>query len=246
MAIDSKNLLVWVKAMSRGQALPLDSSEIWSSLIEAQEYAKSAIAYAGQTIKVVDEATGEITVYIIDTDGSLKTLDEMIELGDYASNEQFNDLAGRVAYINVEDNEDIINPDVSSSDITVDTALSTASENPVQNKVITNVINELEERVADVEVGNSTEMTADGIAEANIMYFLGQLDTLSVGFPDGADIGDMIFISFTSGVTATTLTITTNNYIGIKDFTPESGKYYELIGLWNGETWVFVKNEVSQ
>ena len=35
MAIDSKNLLVWVKAMSRGQALPLDASEIYASLAEA-------------------------------------------------------------------------------------------------------------------------------------------------------------------------------------------------------------------
>ena len=52
MAIDSKNLLVWVKAMSRGQALPLDASEIYSTLAEAENYAStSAIAYPGQTIK---------------------------------------------------------------------------------------------------------------------------------------------------------------------------------------------------
>lgn len=52
MAIDSKNLLVWVKAMSRGQALPLDASEVYSTLAEAQNYAStSAIAYPGQTVK---------------------------------------------------------------------------------------------------------------------------------------------------------------------------------------------------
>lgn len=56
MAIDSKNLLVWVKAMSRGQALPLDASEIYGSLAEAQSYASSsAIAYAGQTVKALLE-----------------------------------------------------------------------------------------------------------------------------------------------------------------------------------------------
>ena len=56
MAIDSKNLLVWVKAMSRGQALPLDASEIYASLAEAQNYAStSAIAYAGQTVKAMTE-----------------------------------------------------------------------------------------------------------------------------------------------------------------------------------------------
>lgn len=56
MAIDSKNLLVWVKAMSRGQALPLDASEIYATLAEAENYAStSAIAYAGQTIKAMTE-----------------------------------------------------------------------------------------------------------------------------------------------------------------------------------------------
>lgn len=54
MAIESKNLLVWVKAMSRGQALPLDASEIYSTFEEAQNYAStSAIAYPGQTIKAL-------------------------------------------------------------------------------------------------------------------------------------------------------------------------------------------------
>ena len=56
MAIESKNLLVWVKAMSRGQALPLDPSEIYSTLAEAEAYASSsAIAYAGQTVKALTE-----------------------------------------------------------------------------------------------------------------------------------------------------------------------------------------------
>ena len=56
MAIESKNLLVWVKAMSRGQALPLDASEIYATLAEAQNYASnSAIAYAGQTIKALTD-----------------------------------------------------------------------------------------------------------------------------------------------------------------------------------------------
>ena len=55
MAIESKNLLVWVKAMSRGQALPLDASEVYGSYAEAETYAGSATAYAGQTIKALME-----------------------------------------------------------------------------------------------------------------------------------------------------------------------------------------------
>lgn len=65
MAIDSKNLLVWVKSMSRGQALPLDSSEIFNTLAEAETYAlTSAIAYPGQTIKVLQE-DGKYHSYVL-------------------------------------------------------------------------------------------------------------------------------------------------------------------------------------
>lgn len=53
MALESKDCLVWVKAMSRGQKLPLDASEIHDSLAAAETYAASPIAYAGQTIKAL-------------------------------------------------------------------------------------------------------------------------------------------------------------------------------------------------
>lgn len=62
--IESKNLLVWVKAMSRGQALPLDASEIHQTLAEAEAYAASAIAYEGQTIKAKLE-DGKYHEYIL-------------------------------------------------------------------------------------------------------------------------------------------------------------------------------------
>ena len=77
MAIESKNLLVWVKAMSRGQALPLDASEIYSSLAEAQNYAsKSAIAYAGQTIKALTE-DGKYHSYMLQPSEAGYTLEEV-------------------------------------------------------------------------------------------------------------------------------------------------------------------------
>lgn len=74
--IDSKNLLVWVKAMSRGQALPLDASEIHESLAAAQTYAASAIAYAGQTIKAKLE-DGKYHEYIIQPSDSGYVLEEV-------------------------------------------------------------------------------------------------------------------------------------------------------------------------
>lgn len=77
MAIESKNLLVWVKAMSRGQALPLDASEIYSTLAEAQNYAStSAIAYAGQTIKALAE-DGKYHSYTLQPSEAGYTLEEI-------------------------------------------------------------------------------------------------------------------------------------------------------------------------
>lgn len=61
--IESKNLLVAVKAYSRGNALPLDASEVYDSLAAAQAYAKEANAYAGQTIKVLED--GKYKSYVL-------------------------------------------------------------------------------------------------------------------------------------------------------------------------------------
>lgn len=51
--LDSKQLLVALKAYSRANALPLDSTEVWESMDEAKNYIQQANAYAGQTIKVL-------------------------------------------------------------------------------------------------------------------------------------------------------------------------------------------------
>ena len=77
MAIDSKNLLVWVKAMSRGQALPLDASEVYASLAEAQSYAStSAIAYGGQTVKALLD-DGKYHEYVLQPSDAGYTLEEV-------------------------------------------------------------------------------------------------------------------------------------------------------------------------
>ena len=50
----------------------------------------------------------------------------------------------RVAFINDEDNENVIDPDIEATSITIDSILSETSTNPVQNRVITEKIKELE------------------------------------------------------------------------------------------------------
>lgn len=76
MAIEAKNLLVAVKAFSRGNALPLDASSVYNSLAEAQTYAAAANAYAGQlvTAKLED---GKYHTYVLDGDNTPYTLTEV-------------------------------------------------------------------------------------------------------------------------------------------------------------------------
>lgn len=50
MAIESKNLLVAVKAFSPANPLPLDARSLWDTKAEAENYAKQANAYGGQII----------------------------------------------------------------------------------------------------------------------------------------------------------------------------------------------------
>lgn len=75
MAIESKNLVVAAKVYSRGIAAPLDASEIYSTLGEAQTYAKSPTAYAGQTIKVLED--GKYNTYVLDGDAGDYTLSKV-------------------------------------------------------------------------------------------------------------------------------------------------------------------------
>ena len=84
----------------------------------------------------------------------------------------------------------------------------------------------------------------DGIAKQNIMYFLGAMTELNVGFPESAEIGDMLFVSFSSSETPTIVRFTTSNHKGLDKFAVKTNYFYELMGLWNGNEWVMVVHEV--
>ena len=73
---EANQMLVAVKAYTRGNPLSLDASETWESLSEAQTYAKSSIAYAGQTIKAKLE-DGKYHQYILQPGDSGYTLEEV-------------------------------------------------------------------------------------------------------------------------------------------------------------------------
>ena len=91
----------------------------------------------------------------------------------------------------------------------------------------------------------ATELPSDNILQVNTMYFIGEVTTLSVGFPTAAAVGDMVYISFSTGGTTPTFTFTTNNHIGLDTINKLQNYNYELIGMWNGQEWVFAIHEVE-
>ena len=142
-AIESKNLLVWVKAMSRGKALPLDASEVHGSFAEAQTYAGTAIAYPGQTVKALME-DGKYHEYILQPGDSGYTLEEVgavqkSDLVQYVRVVSELPTSGQISgviYINTTD---------STGNIWVGTEWKQVFKN------VTAEINDFEERISDLE-----------------------------------------------------------------------------------------------
>ncbi len=72
--------------INRGNPIPIDTTDVWYSLEEAQAYAENgATAYVGQLITVVDETNNTAKVYVIanlagelvDISGSSSSDDEL-------------------------------------------------------------------------------------------------------------------------------------------------------------------------
>ena len=109
--------------------------------------------------------------------------------------------------------------------ITVDDAMSSSSENPVQNKIITAALNgkadttalsDYEQKPTVVTDLSSTSITLE--AAANTVYNYGTLTALTVSsFPAQGKF----WIWFTSGSTATTT-------VGISNFVAEANKVYKI------------------
>lgn len=69
----SANLMSFAKSFARLNGQPLDKSEIWYSLAEAQAYAATDAAYVGQTLAVIDSENKNVVFYgIQDAEGTLK------------------------------------------------------------------------------------------------------------------------------------------------------------------------------
>lgn len=163
MAMNPKDLLVWIKSLARGQALPLDASEVHESLKAAQDYAGTAIAYGGQTVKVkLDD--GKYHEYILQPSEDGYRLEEIrgggsagIHVGDESSMPE-----GTVLHIDP-DGEGYEIPEV---DATLSKSGYAADANVTGKK-----IDELHERLDDVEQ-NGSGTSIDEI------YILGEEETV--------------------------------------------------------------------
>lgn len=81
--IASSGLMTFDKSFSRSNGQPLDSTELFYSLVAAQDYAKTDVAYVGQKIVVIETKNDVTTVthYGIESDNTLKELGS-IPVGD--------------------------------------------------------------------------------------------------------------------------------------------------------------------
>lgn len=80
--------------------------------------------------------------------------------------------------------------------------------------------------------------------EANQKYNFGEVAELSLAFPTTANDGDVVYLTFESGATATTLTIDTTNTCDI-EVIPEVNTGYEIFGMYNGSIWIINYSEYT-
>lgn len=117
----------------------------------------------------------------------------------------------------------------SGGSVTVDSALSLSSTNPVQNKVIAHEINEITNTLSayGTEISGKedspTTVTVSGSTPTitpapNTNYKCGTLDSLTVSNPPATGKYSIIFFS---GATATTT-------VGIENFVAEANKRYKI------------------
>ena len=76
----------------------------------------------------------------------------------------------------------------------------------------------------------------------NTEYYLGAISTLDITFPI-ANVGDTIYITFTSGETPTNLIVKDTNHV-LAAFVPKANSIVEIIGTYNGSKWVLRYNEI--
>lgn len=117
--------------------------------------------------------------------------------------------------------------------VTVDTAISTSSTNPVQNKAIGEALTGVALALAGKENAIVTEEVSGATPTitpvAGHAYECGELTSLTISNPPATGAWSIVF---TSGSTATTTTIP-GTILGLESFAPDANTIYEINVLDN-------------
>ena len=98
--VSQTSKLDWAYAFQRTGAFPLDRTSLFSSLTDAEAYAKGdesdarkvgGVSYVGQSVSVYDAENNSVALYIIDADRSLKEVGSASLAADDSSIEIIND-----------------------------------------------------------------------------------------------------------------------------------------------------------
>ena len=105
--------------------------------------------------------------------------------------------------------------------VTVDSAMSASSENPVQNKVITAALGSKANAPTVITV---TGATVSLTPQNNRIYKCGELTSITITDPPATGAWSIVF---TSGATATTTTSPATS-LGLESFAAEANTLYEI------------------
>jgi hypothetical protein len=160
-------------------AINLVNDNISTIEIQGKKYNIKAIPFHGTAAEWENSnyipKDGEIIIYDVDENYNYKRikvgngsdivsvlpfLDEDIASRILALETWSQEIEEKVAYIDTESNENVENPDIEMSSIVVDSKLSETSMNPVQNKVITEKINEINTILASLSTSEDEEIEA--------------------------------------------------------------------------------------
>lgn len=95
-----------------------------------------------------------------------------------------------------------------------------------------------------MELYGYPEFMVPTVLKINTAYNFGEQTELSLSFPMYPLDGEVIYISFTSGETATNLTVDTTNTSDI-DLIPEPNTGYEIYAKYNGSIWIVKYSEYT-
>ena len=152
-------------------AINLVNDNISTIEIQGKKYNIKAIPFHGTAAEWENNnyipKDGEIIIYDIDENYNYKRikigngtdivsvlpfLDEDITSRILALETWSQEIEEKIAYIDIENNENVENPDIAVTEVIIDSALSLSSTNPVQNRVVTEKLNQLSETITIEEI----------------------------------------------------------------------------------------------